>query len=652
MKHSIFWKLIILILPLVLATDAVILGAAYKITYDANIEHCRKDVKETSSVAASIFEIYDPDDLQNTKLCCKDFDTLCSLLNMTYIYAIKPDLEKNELQYLAIGFGSDATDSAKKTRYTGVVVDGIYEEEKKAFTEGESVFRVEKNEFGETITCYTPVKHHWNPEKNDYDEDTVSFVGAEMSIKDVMNTVHNQFLTIMIFVLLSTMLIVIAIAVVFKTNISKRAKLLSRRMTEFVADRDKDFEEIKFKGKDELSEMATAFNSMAYEIDRYISDISELNKQKLTQETELNIAKNIQMGLLAPAAFSCSAAEINAFMRPTRDVGGDLYDYHVLNNGKVCILIADVSGKGVSAALFMSRAITLLHQYVEMGMSPAKVLYEYNNHLADHNPNILFITTFVGIYDPKTKELTYSNAGHNNPYLLSDKLTALDSARGMAAGIFRKEIYEECTVKLKPGDTVFLFTDGVTEAESKDKKMFGDEGLENVLGRNLGKSGKEITDSVLAEINDFTKDAAQNDDITILAMTVIEKKTLRVKTEAKKENLVKITDCLQKLGLSEDASALLRLMAEEMFVNICSYAYPDGKGEAEFIAEADSDKAALTFIDSGKPFDPTKDVLEIDNYDAENAIGGLGRFLTFELADGYEYEYRDGKNILRLEKKL
>ena len=222
----------------------------------------------------------------------------------------------------------------------------------------------------------------------------------------------------------------------------------------------------------------------------------------------------------------------------------------------------------------------------------------------------------------------------------------------MAAGIFRKEIYEECTVKLKPGDTVFLFTDGVTEAESKDKKMFGDEGLENVLGRNLGKSGKEITDSVLAEINDFTKDAAQNDDITILAMTVIEKKTLRVKTEAKKENLVKITDCLQKLGLSEDASALLRLMAEEMFVNICSYAYPDGKGEAEFIAEADSDKAALTFIDSGKPFDPTKDVLEIDNYDAENAIGGLGRFLTFELADGYEYEYRDGKNILRLEKKL
>ena len=116
-----------------------------------------------------------------------------------------------------------------------------------------------------------------------------------MSIKDVMNTVHNQFLTIMIFVLLSTMLIMIAIAVVFKTNISKRAKLLSRRMTEFVADRDKDFEEIKFKGKDELSEMATAFNSMAYEIDRYISDISELNKQKLTQETELNIAKNIQM---------------------------------------------------------------------------------------------------------------------------------------------------------------------------------------------------------------------------------------------------------------------------------------------------------------------------------------------------------------------
>ena len=154
-------------------------------------------------------------------------------------------------------------------------------------------------------------------------------------------------------------------------------------------------------------------------------------------------------------------------MTTARVVGGDLYDYRILDNGSVFVAIGDVSGKGITAALFMARAITLLNQYAKLGYSPAKILFEFNNDLAAHNPNMMFITAFVAVYDPKTGELTYSNAGHNYPYILSGKLTALNTDNGIMAGSFEDVVFPEYAVKMKPGDCLFMYTDGVTEAENK-----------------------------------------------------------------------------------------------------------------------------------------------------------------------------------------
>ncbi len=419
-------------------------------------------------------------------------------------------------------------------------------------------------------------------------------------------------------------------------------------MSAFVRDRNQEFEPLMIREHDEFAQMAEAFNSMASEIDHYIEDISQLNREKSMQETELNIAREIQKGFLEPSSFQNDSVEIHACMLPAKDVGGDLYDYRILNDGSVCVIVADVSGKGVSAALFTANAITMLRQYAEAGLSPCRMMYEDNNHLANHNPNMMFITTFIGIYYPETGELVYFNSGHNPPYILSDGLMEVESMCETAAGLFDDVQYTERRLKMKPGDTLFLHIDGVTEAQREDNTLFGEERLREILSGHLHQSGDEILHAVLDSVKAFSGEAEQSDDITILTLTIPEIRRYVLKLDARSDHLPIINRQISLLDLEKHAQDVLRLIAEEMFVNICNYAYADGNGHVEVITEQNRQKITLTFIDRGIPFDPTKDVLDINEYDMENESGGMGRFITFELADDYSYQYKDGKNILTM----
>ena len=286
-------------------------------------------------------------------------------------------------------------------------------------------------------------------------------------------------------------------------------------MKGFVSDRDAGFEKLPVKGKDELAEMSDSFNTMADELEQYIDDVAELNRQK----AELNIAQTIQLGLLEPDYFENDKVKINASMTTARVVGGDLYDYRILDNGSVFVAIGDVSGKGITAALFMARAITLLNNYAKLGYSPAKMLFEFNNNLAAHNPNMMFITAFVAVYDPKAGELIYSNAGHNYPYIISDKLTALNTENGIMAGSFEDVEFPEYTVKMKPGDCLFMYTDGVTEAANKSSELFGETQLEEVLHKNKD-CADNLLNAVTAEINGFAQGSEQSDDMTMLTLQI------------------------------------------------------------------------------------------------------------------------------------
>ena len=651
--NSFFFKIGLSMSLIIVVLDLVVLLVSYNITYGNTVRSYEKQIQNAAEVAVQYTEDVDPTDSTSVEFLCNDYTNFCQMFGITYVFAVDLDVEQNKETFIAIGFGEGASLEAKKTRYPGVVVKGkINDKELEAYNGNiDGVFSHETSQFGETLICYMPCTRHYSHATNTYiKNDKPIIVGTEISLTAISRSVQHRFMTIAIVTAGLTLLVITSFGMIIYFRVSKPIRKISKQMSSFVTDRvkAKAIEKLEIKGNDEFALMAQSFNVMTDEIDSYINRLDTLTREKHQQEAELDIARRIQMGLLRPDSLDDKRFTIDAYMLPAKDVGGDLYDYQVLDDGRVFVTVADVSGKGISGALFMSRAITLLHQFMLTETSPAKILAVFNDTLAAQNPGGLFITTFLAVWDPAKSELTYSNAGHNFPYILSDSLITLEDAHGVAAGLFEGEEYENATVSLKAGDTLFLYTDGVNEAKNAKNAFYSTERLEQKLSECSGTDTSDTLQFILNDLNSFTHGAEQNDDITMLALHLKPRPASTVLTlRSELSQLTVIKEAIFALDVSEDLKKTLLLAAEEMFVNICSYAY-DSVGEIDLTLMPEDTGIALTFTDSGKPFDPTADLLDIDEYDHEHAIGGLGRFLTFSVADRYNYEYRDGKNILYL----
>ena len=643
-------------LPIVTIINLIILAALYQITYRFNYEHCEKDVTTAATVIEDFAGIYDFGNKAEMMELNASLSSLCREFQIAYAYVLKVDVKAGTEKYLAIGYGDNASESFKKERAVGDVVQGQLSEEQILVAKNKQNYGYAhlKNRFDNTIVCYVPLKHMYNDSIKTFEEvdNHGIVVAAEISFSQVMERFHEDFINIIIVTLVLSIVMTVVFALILKHTVAKPAGKISRQMQEFTENHTISDEKLYLKDSTEIGRMAHSFNAMTDEITTYLSDIESLNKEKHTQEAELNIAKKIQVGLLPPPAFRANAFNIDAYLLPARNVGGDFYDYRIMPDGTVNFVIADVSGKGVAAALFVSRAITLLQMYSDLGFEPAETMAHYNDKLAAQNPNKLFITTFLAKYNPHTGELTYTNAGHNVPYLLSDTLTPLEGAAGMAAGIFAGETYEQETIRLQKGDVLFLYTDGVNEAQNTRGELLSTERLEAILSAHTaGKRG--IIPDVLKEIETFSEGAEQSDDITMLCLKTLGAFYHKEFTlAADVQNLTTVNEALEHIpAISEEIRLNLNLMAEEIFVNLCSYAYRDKEGEIFFSINV-ADTVEMTFKDSGTRFNPTKNLLDIESYDHEHTVGGLGRFITFNLADDYEYRYENGANILKLIKNI
>ena len=224
------------------------------------------------------------------------------------------------------------------------------------------------------------------------------------------------------------------------------AKRISDSMADFIKNGQKSDVRLDESGSDEFAMIASSFNKMADNIDNYMQNIKALSSEHERQEVELDIASKIQQGLLAPGEFHSGNCEVYGMMTPAKNVGGDFYDYLHLDNGRILLTIADVSGKGMAASMFMAVTLVLMRQYAKMNYSPAEILSSVNGILSEHNPNMLFTTAFIGLYDPKTQEMTYSNAGHNIPYIIRDFPEPLDGARNIVLGLYENEQYTQTTI--------------------------------------------------------------------------------------------------------------------------------------------------------------------------------------------------------------
>lgn len=274
---------------------------------------------------------------------------------------------------------------------------------------------------------------------------------------------------------------------------------------------------------DEIGKLSRAFSSMQTALLKHIENLKETTAAKEKIESELKIAKEIQLGILPqllPPFPECKEFSLFAVLNSAKAVGGDLYDFFHLDEDHVCIVIGDVSGKGVPASLFMAVTQTLHRGIANIKMNTGEIVSKVSRSLSHNNETSMFVTYFMLILNVRTGEMQYTNAGHNPPFILrnGDGITKISSRHGPPAGVAELD-YGLDTMLLNPGDTLVLYTDGVTEAMNVNNHEFGENRLLGVLADCAANpSPKNITNNVLVAVSKFTAGQEQSDDITILAL--------------------------------------------------------------------------------------------------------------------------------------
>ena len=287
--------------------------------------------------------------------------------------------------------------------------------------------------------------------------------------------------------------------------------------------------------RDELGNLARVFTRMAEEVqartdhlDRLVGERTEALNEKNTElekallriEEELAMAQRMQLSILPRQLPQHPGVALFARMTAAREVGGDFYDAFDIDEERIGIVIADVSGKGMSAALFMAVSCTVIKSVASRRRPPAQVMARANEILCEGNDAAMFVTVFYGIANIRTGELVYANAGHNPPYLIgaAGKVTPLPTTDGMALGVMEGLAYQDRTIKLGDGDTVFCFTDGITEAFDDSGNEFSEAALEEILSETPGLAPDALGEKVIGRVQEFASAAPQSDDITCLVL--------------------------------------------------------------------------------------------------------------------------------------
>jgi sigma-B regulation protein RsbU (phosphoserine phosphatase) len=252
-----------------------------------------------------------------------------------------------------------------------------------------------------------------------------------------------------------------------------------------------------------------------------LHDMSEaLARAKERMEAELNVGRDIQHSMLPDTVPDCSEIALCASMDAAREVGGDFYDYFMLNDDELCFCVADVSGKGVGSALFMAMTKLQIKSRAEDDKMPSKIMSRVNTDLARDNPSCMFVTVFLGTINLRSGQVTYTNAGHNPPLIkrVSGEVEEVPDLHGPILGVLEGKEYGESTVNLAPGDVLLVFTDGVTEALDREENLYSDERLLQTVQEVSEINADSVLKTVRGSVDEFAKGAEQADDITMITL--------------------------------------------------------------------------------------------------------------------------------------
>ncbi|MDD6488773.1 MAG: PP2C family protein-serine/threonine phosphatase [Clostridia bacterium] len=277
------------------------------------------------------------------------------------------------------------------------------------------------------------------------------------------------------------------------------------------------------ENKTEIGEMADSICRMLEDIDIFTQRIKENTAEKERMKAELKIASKIQLGIL-PHNFDdfADSIEVFAYMKAAKRVGGDFYDFFRIDDENTAFVIGDVSGKGIPAAVFMSMTKSVIQMYSVRGKSPADTLTLANKFLCTNNSEEMFVTAFIAVINTKTGIMKYANAGHNPPVLYKNgkEFSLMKVLPGFMLGVIDEMIYKENEIQLESGDMLFLYTDGITEAENEKDELFGEQRLIQSLNDSKENSAKEILNHIKSTVGEFADKREQYDDMTMLLFKV------------------------------------------------------------------------------------------------------------------------------------
>ena len=416
----------------------------------------------------------------------------------------------NQLTYETDVLYTDAAnDEADLQKY--LLIWGMYAENK-----GTDEPLVTDNSYGYNYTAVAPIL-----DENGQAIAEIQYILDMQEVRDHLNGFLYNMLGISFCIICAALLLYILLV---KWMVLNPVEKLSEFTTEITKKGNFSKQEIEIKTGDEIEALGQSFNYMMERLEDYIKDLTVVTAEKERIGAELNVATQIQSSMLPcifPAFPDRDELDIYATMTPAKEVGGDFYDFFMVDERHVAIVIADVSGKGVPAALFMVIGKTLIKDHTQPGRDLGEVFTEVNNILCESNDNGMFITAFEGVLDLVTGEFRYANAGHEMPFIYRKEggYEAYKIRPGFVLAGMENIKYKEQKIQLNIGDKIFQYTDGVTEATDKDNQLYGMDRLHKVLNEKCLDCNPEQTLKLVKEdIDAFVGDNDQFDDITMLCL--------------------------------------------------------------------------------------------------------------------------------------
>ena len=564
------------------------------------------------------------------------FPEVCAAMDLKYLYLFSIDEHQKRHHIITVALNKTDQENVDESLeyYDPAQELPLQENEKEVLNHTkDSALQEVDNEYGHVVNCVMGY----------YDETgkLIGMIGADYDMELLMSNMRkdNSYLLIIGFSAIITTFFLVLIMI--HIWVLRPIGDLSRHMRDFKEDKELHLPKNTSHFQDEISDMETSFREMAKDLSNYVDDIQRMASEKAESDVQLELARRIQNGMVPPEkGYFGRGCSVYAVMRPALEVGGDFYDVFDLPMGKVGILIGDISGKGIGAALFMSIVHRIVRERLRTGMSPAKALKRANDEICRENPEDFFASVFAASWDPMSGKLTYANAGHNPPVRFGTRVAEIKVLPGDVLGLYDDAYFKNETMELEIGEGILLYTDGVTEALNPRREAYGlDRLLEQVSG--IEPDSKKIVNTIRNNVLDFEGENHIFDDITMIAIQRQGVQWIRMTPDLAELDLLK--ECVMSNVEDQDLAKDVMMSSEEWFVNIMFYSQAKS---ILFDIVRENQLIKVTFADDGIPFDPTTYIGEKAFEDLDT--GGMGIRMIRDLCTEIRYERVECRNVVTL----